>query len=47
VIAAQLKDLGIRQLGPCHCTGERAIAILAEEFSDCYIDVRAGTKVEI
>ncbi len=46
-IAAQLKRLGVERIGPCHCTGDRAIAILAGEFSDCYIDVRAGTKVAI
>ena len=47
MIAAQLKDLGIRQLGPCHCTGERAIAILAEEFKGAFVPVKAGTRIPI
>jgi len=46
-VAAQLKRLGIERIGPCHCTGDRAMAILAEEFGDRYIDVRAGTKLVI
>jgi len=46
-IAAALRALGVARVGPCHCTGERAIAILAEEFADQFVDVRAGTRIPV
>ncbi len=46
-IAAALRGLGVARVGPCHCTGGRAIVILAEEFADQFVDVRAGTRIPV
>ncbi len=46
-IATALKQLQIEQIGPCHCTGDRAIALLADEFGPAFIPVKAGTIIEI
>jgi 7,8-dihydropterin-6-yl-methyl-4-(beta-D-ribofuranosyl)aminobenzene 5'-phosphate synthase len=46
-IAAELLDLGVGCLGPCHCTGEEAAATLHDEFGDAFVDVRAGSRLEI
>jgi len=46
-IAAQLKQLGVKQIAPCHCTGERATAILREAFADASIEVGVGTEIAV
>ncbi len=36
-VADQLKQLGVRQVGPTHCTGDKAIAAFSETFgTDCH-----------
>jgi 7,8-dihydropterin-6-yl-methyl-4-(beta-D-ribofuranosyl)aminobenzene 5'-phosphate synthase len=36
-IADQLKQLGVREVGPTHCTGDKAIAAFGESFGkDCH-----------
>ncbi len=42
-----LKDLNIKRLGLCHCTGMKAINVLAQEFGDRFFFNRAGTIVEL
>ena len=44
-LAAGLKALGIRQICPTHCTGEKSIASLKASFGDGYI--AGGTGKEI
>ena len=46
-ITAKLKQLGVKQIGPCHCTGDRAITIFAEVFGESFIDVKTGTKIDL
>ncbi len=46
-IAAALRGLGVARVGPCHCTGAQAIAVLAEEFAGRFVDVRAGARIPI
>jgi len=46
-IAAELKGLGVKKIGPCHCTGDRAIATFAESFSQSFIDVRTGVEIVV
>lgn len=45
-LAKELKDLGIRKVGPCHCTGSQAISIFKQEFGNDFIEVKAGSIVE-
>ena len=46
-IGSALRDLRVRQVGPCHCTGERAISILREMFAEDGLEVMAGTRIEL
>lgn len=46
-IAEKLRGLGVNRVGPCHCTGDRAIEILADTFGPAFIPVKAGTVIEI
>lgn len=46
-IADQLKDLGVREVGPTHCTGDKAIAAFGEVFGkDCHA-MGVGKKLAI
>ncbi len=46
-IAEELQKLGVSRVGPCHCTGDRAIEILADTFGTASVPVKAGTVIEI
>jgi 7,8-dihydropterin-6-yl-methyl-4-(beta-D-ribofuranosyl)aminobenzene 5'-phosphate synthase len=46
-IAAELKQLGVKHIGPCHCTGDRAIATLGKAFGEATITIKAGSEVGI
>jgi metal-dependent hydrolase (beta-lactamase superfamily II) len=37
----------IIEVGPCHCTGERAQQIFKDVFGEDYIDIRAGLKLTL
>ena len=39
---ATLRDLGVKQVSPTHCTGEQAIARFATAYGDDYIEGGAG-----
>ncbi|MEW6034321.1 MAG: MBL fold metallo-hydrolase [Chloroflexota bacterium] len=41
---ADLKEMGIQRLGVSHCTGFRASARLAQEFSDVFFMNNAGSR---
>jgi 7,8-dihydropterin-6-yl-methyl-4-(beta-D-ribofuranosyl)aminobenzene 5'-phosphate synthase len=41
-IVADFRDLGVRQVAPCHCTGDRAMGTFAEEYGDDFVKVGAG-----
>ncbi|MFN2244634.1 MAG: MBL fold metallo-hydrolase [Anaerolineae bacterium] len=41
-VATSLRELGVQQVSPTHCTGEQAIAILAAAYGDDYIEGGAG-----
>jgi len=44
-VIEQLQRLEIDRIGPCHCTGERAIAALRDAFADRFVKVQAGTRI--
>jgi 7,8-dihydropterin-6-yl-methyl-4-(beta-D-ribofuranosyl)aminobenzene 5'-phosphate synthase len=44
---AALRDLDIRQIGLCHCTGLPASAIMVQEFGERWIYNNSGNVVEI
>lgn len=41
-IIAQLKEAGVRQIGPTHCTGDKAIALFKESLGDGYVATGVG-----
>jgi 7,8-dihydropterin-6-yl-methyl-4-(beta-D-ribofuranosyl)aminobenzene 5'-phosphate synthase len=44
---AALRELGVQQLGLCHCTDLPVISILAQEFGEGFIFNKAGTRIEL
>lgn len=46
-IASALHDLGVKQIGPCHCTGKPAIDVLNEAFGENGLEVMAGTQINL
>ena len=45
-IIAYFRELGVKQVSPTHCTGERAIAMFADEYGDDYIEGGVGRVIE-
>jgi len=45
VIASKLKDLGIRQIAPCHCTGKRASDLLKKAYGGHRLDICTGVEL--
>jgi 7,8-dihydropterin-6-yl-methyl-4-(beta-D-ribofuranosyl)aminobenzene 5'-phosphate synthase len=46
-IIADFRDLGVRQVAPCHCTGDQAIRTFAEEYGDDFVKVGAGLVLTV
>jgi 7,8-dihydropterin-6-yl-methyl-4-(beta-D-ribofuranosyl)aminobenzene 5'-phosphate synthase len=46
-IIGAFKRLGVRHVGVCHCTGERARGLFKERFGSNYIDVGAGKVISV
>lgn len=40
-------DLGVRQVAPCHCTGDQAKRVFAEEYEDDFIRVGVGRVITV
>jgi len=46
-IITQLLEMGVQQIGACHCSGDTAIAAVCETFGDNFVEVAVGTRVEV
>jgi 7,8-dihydropterin-6-yl-methyl-4-(beta-D-ribofuranosyl)aminobenzene 5'-phosphate synthase len=44
---AVLKELDVRRLSLCHCTGLKAISVLAGEFGDRFVFNAVGSVIEV
>jgi len=44
---ADFRDLGVRQVAPCHCTGDRAMGMFVEEYGDDFIKVGVGRVITV
>jgi len=44
---AALKELDIKRLGLCHCTGMPAVSLLAQEFGERFFFNNAGTRFSL
>lgn len=47
LIAGRLKDLGVRNLGPAHCTGYQARQIFEKVFKDKCLTIQAGKTIAV
>jgi len=44
-IRRDFRRLGVAQVAPCHCTGERAISMFAAEYGDNFIQTGVGKLI--
>lgn len=44
-ILRTLRQMGVQKVAPCHCTGERAIAMFAEEYGEDFIQAGVGRRI--
>lgn len=45
-VAAAFREMGVRYVGACHCSGERARELFAAEFGEWWVEVGVGKIVE-
>jgi 7,8-dihydropterin-6-yl-methyl-4-(beta-D-ribofuranosyl)aminobenzene 5'-phosphate synthase len=46
-IVRRFRELGVKQAGPCHCSGEDARALFAEEYGADYIKIGVGKVISV
>jgi len=46
-IIADFRDLGVQKVAPCHCTGDRAIGIFAENYGEDFVQVGVGCVITV
>jgi len=46
-VIADFRQLDVQKAAPCHCTGDRAIGIFAEEYGEDFIRVGVGLVLDI
>jgi 7,8-dihydropterin-6-yl-methyl-4-(beta-D-ribofuranosyl)aminobenzene 5'-phosphate synthase len=46
-ILVEMRALGVQRVAPCHCTGDEAIRIFAEEWGDDFVATGVGTAITI
>ncbi|RLI82322.1 MBL fold metallo-hydrolase [Archaeoglobales archaeon] len=46
-IALEFKEMGVKHVAPCHCSGDLARKIFREEFGDSFIEVGVGKIIDL
>ena len=46
-IIADFRDLRVRKVAPCHCTGDRAMRMFAEEYRSDFVKVGVGRVITV
>jgi 7,8-dihydropterin-6-yl-methyl-4-(beta-D-ribofuranosyl)aminobenzene 5'-phosphate synthase len=46
-IISAFGELGVRYVGPCHCSGEKASSLFEEHFGKNYINIGAGKVITL
>ena len=46
-VITQLKKMGVKKVGPTHCTGERAKRMFRGKYHENYIPVKAGEIIQL
>jgi 7,8-dihydropterin-6-yl-methyl-4-(beta-D-ribofuranosyl)aminobenzene 5'-phosphate synthase len=44
-LVSDIKKLGVKYIGPCHCSGDVARQLFREEYAENYIDVGVGKVI--
>jgi 7,8-dihydropterin-6-yl-methyl-4-(beta-D-ribofuranosyl)aminobenzene 5'-phosphate synthase len=46
-IIEDFKNLGVKKVAPCHCTGERATNLFKKEYKNNFIEMKAGKLIQV
>ena len=46
-VIRELKALGVKRIGPTHCTGEKAIALFRDAFGKGFIEMGVGRSLSV
>ena len=46
-IIARFRALGVKKVGPCHCSGDKCSLIFAKEYQDDFIKIGAGKEIKV
>lgn len=46
-IIEQFQILGVKKVGPCHCSGNEARVLFAREYKDDFIKIGVGTEIKV
>ena len=46
-IIEYFRDAGVEKTGPCHCTGDEARRLFAEDYKDDYLEIGVGKEIKI
>jgi len=46
-IISAFKQLGVRYVGPCHCSGQKARSLFEKHFGSNYINIGAGKVITL
>jgi len=46
-VIEKLKMLGVKKIGPCHCTGENARKMFSDAYKKDFIEVGVGKEVVV
>jgi 7,8-dihydropterin-6-yl-methyl-4-(beta-D-ribofuranosyl)aminobenzene 5'-phosphate synthase len=44
---AEMRALGVQRVAPCHCTGDEAIRMFADEWGEDFVPTGVGTSISI
>jgi 7,8-dihydropterin-6-yl-methyl-4-(beta-D-ribofuranosyl)aminobenzene 5'-phosphate synthase len=46
-IIGNFRDLGVKKVAPCHCTGDKAISLFEKEYKENFVKVGVGKIIEV
>jgi 7,8-dihydropterin-6-yl-methyl-4-(beta-D-ribofuranosyl)aminobenzene 5'-phosphate synthase len=46
-IISQFRDLGVRLVGPCHCSGDTTRELFQKEYAENYINIGVGKTINL
>ena len=47
IIVEEFRKMGVKKVGPCHCSGDEAEGIFRDEYKDDFLQVKAGKVIEV